>query len=130
MLYNVITKTERRVVMKDKLIQIRADAKFFSKLEYLRSINGFKSTSETIRKIVEKEWKKEYCINDCERCVLRQQCESSTIRGEWVLSKSQNDDDVANGNYTYVCTNCQHTDIHAKTQRVPYCWYCGAKMSE
>ena len=45
--------------MKDKLIQIRADAEFLSKLEYLRSINGFKTISGTIRKIVEKEWRKE-----------------------------------------------------------------------
>lgn len=46
--------------MKDKLIQIRADAELLLKLEYLQMINGFKSISETIRKIVEKEWRKEH----------------------------------------------------------------------
>ena len=45
--------------MKDKLIQIRVDAEFLSKLEYLQRINGFKNESETIRKVVEKEWRKE-----------------------------------------------------------------------
>ena len=48
--------------------------------------------------------------------------------GEWVLSERQSQADNDNGNYAYVCTNCNHTDIHAKTQKVPYCWWCGAKM--
>ena len=45
--------------MKDKLLQIRVDAEFLAKLEYLRMINGFKTIAETIRKIVEKEYRKE-----------------------------------------------------------------------
>jgi hypothetical protein len=49
-------------------------------------------------------------------------------QGEWVLSKLQNQADNDNGNYAYVCTNCNHTDTHAKTQEVPYCWWCGARM--
>lgn len=46
--------------MKDKLIQIRVDAEFLSKLEYLRCINGFKTTAETVRQIIEKEYRKEH----------------------------------------------------------------------
>ena len=49
-------------------------------------------------------------------------------QGEWLLSDIQCQEDNDNGNYAYVCTNCKHTDIHAKTQKVPYCWWCGAKM--
>lgn len=45
--------------MKDKLLQIRVDAEFLDKLEYLRKINGFKTVAETIRKIVDKEFRKE-----------------------------------------------------------------------
>ena len=45
--------------MKTKLLQIRVDEDFISKLEYLRKINGFKTVAETVRKIVEKEWRKE-----------------------------------------------------------------------
>lgn len=45
--------------MKDKLLQIRVDKDFLSKLEYLRKINGFKTIAETVRKIVDKEWRKE-----------------------------------------------------------------------
>ncbi len=45
--------------MKDKMLRIRVDSDFLSKLEYLRKINGFKTIAETVRKIVEKEWRKE-----------------------------------------------------------------------
>ena len=45
--------------MKDKLLQIRVDEDFLQKLEYLRKINGFRTVAETVRKIVEKEFRKE-----------------------------------------------------------------------
>lgn len=45
--------------MKDKLLQIRVDSEFLAKLERLRQINGFKTIAETIRKIIEKEYRKE-----------------------------------------------------------------------
>ena len=45
--------------MKDKLLQIRVDGEFLSKLDYLQKINGFKTIAETVRKIVEKEYRKE-----------------------------------------------------------------------
>lgn len=48
--------------MKDKLLQIRVDDDFLSKLEYLKSINGFKTIAETIRKIIEKEYRKDTMI--------------------------------------------------------------------
>ena len=45
--------------MKNKLLQIRVDKEFLSKLEYLQKINGFRTIAETVRKIVEKEFRKE-----------------------------------------------------------------------
>ena len=45
--------------MKDKLLQIRVDDTFIAILEYLQRINGYKSIAETVRKIVEKEYRKE-----------------------------------------------------------------------
>ena len=45
--------------MKDKLLQIRVDEDFLLKLEYLRKINGFRTIAETVRRIVEKEFRKE-----------------------------------------------------------------------
>ena len=47
------------VRMKDRRIYIRVSEEFLKKLEYLKQINGFKTLSETIRKIVEKEYRKE-----------------------------------------------------------------------
>jgi len=49
-------------------------------------------------------------------------------KGKWRLADSQNPEDKANGNFLYFCSNCFHADLHAKTQEVPYCWYCGAEM--
>lgn len=49
--------------MKDKLLQIRVDEDFLSKLEYLQKINGFKTVAETVRKVIEKEYRKEKYIN-------------------------------------------------------------------
>lgn len=37
---------------------------------------------------------------------------------------------VGTGNGQYRCSNCHHGDIHAKTQEVPFCWYCGAIMDK
>lgn len=45
--------------MRDKLLQIRVDDAFLSKLDYLRKIHGFRSIAETVRHIVEKEYRKE-----------------------------------------------------------------------
>lgn len=47
------------VTLKDKMLRIRVDSDFLSKLEYLKRIHGFKTVAETVRKIVEKEWRKE-----------------------------------------------------------------------
>ena len=50
--------------MKDKLLQIRCDSDFLSKVEYLRKINGFKTVAETVRKLIEKEYRKEMWFDD------------------------------------------------------------------
>ncbi len=53
---------------------------------------------------------------------------SAERHGHWVLCEDQNQDDVDNGNYLYVCSNCNYSDVHAKTVDVPFCWHCGARM--
>lgn len=45
--------------MKDKTLQIRVDEDFLSKIKYLQRINGWRTTAETVRKLIEKEWRKE-----------------------------------------------------------------------
>lgn len=49
-------------------------------------------------------------------------------KGKWLLSDEQRREDTDNCNYLFFCSNCLHSDIHAKTQEVPYCWWCGANM--
>lgn len=48
------------VRMKEERIEIRADEGFVEKVDYLQKINGFKNKSDTVRKVVEKEWRKEF----------------------------------------------------------------------
>ena len=45
--------------MKDRKLQIRVDEDFLSKLKYLQRINGFRTVAETVRKLLEKEYRKE-----------------------------------------------------------------------
>lgn len=89
--------------MKDKLIQIRADAEFLSKLEYLQMINGFKNISETIRKAVEKEYRKEK--------------NSTQKRGEWVIRSPK-------PFFLCKCSVCGETEEYESK----FCPNCGAKM--
>lgn len=44
---------------KTKLIHIRIDEEFEKKLKFLMRIHGFKSLSDTIRKLIEKEYRKD-----------------------------------------------------------------------
>lgn len=64
--------------MKDKLLQIRVDDDFLSKLEYLKHINNYKNNSDTVVRTIEKEFRKEtrmmniyeIAINEIERWVI------------------------------------------------------------
>lgn len=47
------------VRMKEERIEIRADEGFVEKVDYLQKINDFKNRSDTVRKVVEKEYNKE-----------------------------------------------------------------------
>jgi hypothetical protein len=51
-------------------------------------------------------------------------------KAEWILSPFQDEEDNANDNYQYECSNCGYGDIHAKSAHVPYCWHCGAEMED
>ncbi len=53
--------------MKDKRIQVRASEEFLDMLEYLQTINGYKSLSDTARKVIEKEYKRQTALQ-CQLC--------------------------------------------------------------
>lgn len=103
--------------MKDKLLQIRVEETFLAKLEYLQKINNYKSLAETIRKIIDKEYRKEQ------------------VTAKWELHGNDDDDGAS-----YWCSNCHeeipedyfysgYEDGHwVKNDLWHYCPKCGAKM--
>ena len=52
--YNVGMKNN-----KDKEIRLRVDEDFIEKVDYLQRINDYKNRSDCVRKVVEKEYRKE-----------------------------------------------------------------------
>ena len=42
--------------MKDKVLIVKVDDEFSEKLEFVKKVNGYKSKSETVRKLVYKEY--------------------------------------------------------------------------
>lgn len=44
--------------MKDKTLTIKVDDEFLEKIDYLQLINDFKNRSDTVRKVMEKEYQK------------------------------------------------------------------------
>ena len=51
---------------------------------------------------------------------------SSQVSGEWLETGESPDE---GNNWDYVCSRCGHRDTHAKSAKVNYCWFCGARMS-
>jgi len=47
------------MIKKDKVFQIRVDDDFLEKVNYLKEINGYSTPTQTIRKTIEKEYRKE-----------------------------------------------------------------------
>ena len=47
------------VAMKDKELKVKVDDEFIDKVDFLRLVHQFKTRSETVRRIVEKEYIKE-----------------------------------------------------------------------
>ena len=58
-LFDLFPHISYNVGMKDKEIKIRADEDFIEKVDYLQRINDYKNRSDTVRKVVEKEYRKE-----------------------------------------------------------------------
>lgn len=70
----------------------------------------------------------DYCDDFLEFIERQPTIEPERKTGKWILYDNQRQEDVDCGNYLYICSECGYSDLHAKTQDVPYCWYCGAKM--
>ena len=65
---------------------------------------------------------------DCDECVEAlymgiEAIKEQPKRGKWILGKREWED-----NYTFTCSQCWHRIVTPKTQKIPYCWFCGARM--
>lgn len=47
------------MIKKNKIFQMRVDNDFLEKVNYLKEINGYSTPTQTIRKTIEKEYRKE-----------------------------------------------------------------------
>ena len=84
-------------------------------------------------KLIEKDVKSienrvRHAFNQGYEAGLKHGKEQEPKTGHWILADIQSEEDIDNDNYRYICSECQHSDIHAKDIEVPYCWNCGAKM--
>ena len=53
----------------------------------------------------------------------------TTKVGKWIYCGDEESGiPLPYGNGRYRCSLCNYSDIHAKAQKVPFCWHCGAKM--
>ena len=79
--------------MKEERIEIRANEEFVEKVDYLKRINDYKSRADTIRKTVEKEYRKEtddcrYFPN-CDLCPENPKCEEKAF--DYLFGKEKED---------------------------------------
>jgi hypothetical protein len=66
---------------KTKLLQIRVDDDFLFKVAYLKHINSYSSKAETVRKTIEKEYKKEIIENKAYKRIIMTEKELRELSG-------------------------------------------------
>ena len=52
--------------------------------------------------------------------------EPEVRHGRWIEETEPDE----NGNVIALCNQCYHTDEHGVNMKIPYCWYCGARMTK
>ena len=84
--------------MKDKNLIIKVDDEFLEKVEYIERINDYKNRSDTVRKVVEKEYRKEVfpcgtckCYEEKKCIILNAGVNPRERYGRWPLGKEKED---------------------------------------
>ena len=118
--------------MKDKLLQIRVDKEFCEKLAYLKNINGYKTESETVRKIIEKETRRYILPNTFDKAKKTfEHSADSAKKGKWLQIESW-----LGVSYRCSCCNGSYTEQEAYAlamlgeTKPKYCPNCGADLGE
>ena len=84
---------------KDKEIRLRVDDDFTNKVDYIQKINEYKNRSDTVRKVVEKEWIKEteykgVATKIAEENALRFAQEKDAFAKRWLLRRGWDGKDM------------------------------------
>lgn len=82
-------------------------------------------TNEEAKKILDSSfvWQK-MVEEECEALGMAIKALEEPKTGKWIQDGRVDDD----GNIYFYCSNCKRGDTHAKGQKVPFCWWCGARM--
>lgn len=72
---------------KDKEIRLRVDEDFIEKVDYLQKINDFKNRSDTVRKVVEKEYIKEVFSVERDRVLQTRLFAKEDFVKRWLISQ-------------------------------------------
>lgn len=76
------------------------------------------------------EWQGNEDLTTANHMAIEALKEPEQKKGKWILSDEQQQEDVDNGNYRFICSECGKSDIHSKAVIVSFCWNCGARMEE
>lgn len=100
--------------MKDKTLIVKVDDQFIEKVDYLKRINDFKNRSDTVRKVVEKEYRKEQLSVD--------DLKLPTWDAEWSRTYPP---------LTKECPTCEylHTDKCKIVSNEEGVWVCGKEKN-
>ena len=126
--------------MKEKRIQIRVDDELMAKIDVLSNINDYKNTSDAIRKVIEKEYRrevmsiretyekvlnkvsnKEFTVN--EAMAVFDYLRETRDHGEWI----DREGDYPKY-YTLKCSACKNKVWYAQREPFDFCPCCGADM--
>ena len=74
-----------------------------------------------------KEYCRKRCLSIVDSALLKKYASAQPERkpGKWIFVRGEEA-----GNALYMCSACGKGDIHAPEVRVPYCWNCGAEMTQ
>ena len=110
------------VYMKDKTLIVKVDDDFIEKVDYLQRINDYKNRSDTVRKVVEKEYRKETMI-PLDEFVIREEDNVIPVEGLGDVMPFNSDNPIVAFTHREQCNRCLW-------QGTPRCVVYGKGMGE
>lgn len=91
--------------MKDKQMIVLVDDEFLEKVDYIQRINDYKSKSETIRKTIEKEYRKENMI-PLDEFVIKEEDKVIPVEGLGDVMPFNSDNPIVAFTHREQCNRC------------------------